>query len=82
MVGGRRREGQMTARADWNLMQRAIRRLAAYGRMWKWGSDSGLADIALAEHALEALERRRDGMVRQLELWERGVQEVERGPAE
>ena len=60
----------MTATADWKTMQRAIRRLGAYGRMWKWGSDSGFADIALAEEALEALKRRRDGIVRQLALWD------------
>jgi len=50
--------------------------------MWKWGSDSGLADIALAEQALEALERRRAGLYQQLEFWERAAQEVQRGPAE
>ena len=62
----------MTARADWQTMRKAIKRLEAYGRMWKWGSDSGLADIALAEQALQALERRRDGIVRQLALWDQG----------
>jgi len=72
----------VTAKRDWKLMQRAIRRLGAYGRMWKWGSDSGLADIALAEQALEALERRRAGLYQQLEFWERAAQEVQRGPAE
>ena len=60
----------MTAKGDWRLMQRAIRRLGAYGEYWKWGSDSGLADIALAEAGLQALERRRDGIVRQLALWD------------
>ena len=70
MVAGRRAEEDVTARADWKVMQRAIRRLAAYGQMWKWGSDCGRADIALAEEALEALKRRRDGIARQLALWE------------
>ena len=60
----------MTATADWQTMRKAIKRLGAYGRMWKWGSDSGLADIALAEQALQALERRRHGIVRQLALWD------------
>ena len=59
----------MTARGDWRLMQRAMRRLRAYGEYWKWGSDSGLSDIALAEAGLQALERRRDGIVEQLALW-------------
>ena len=59
----------MTARGDWRLMEKGLKRLRAYGNYWKWGSDSGLSDIALAEAGLQALERRRDGIVEQLALW-------------
>ena len=75
----------MTAKGDWKTIRDALRRLRAYGQMWKWGSDFGWCDIELAEEGLRALERRRDGVHRQLEFWGRAVeeivQEVERGAA-
>ena len=60
----------MTERADWKTIRKGLKRLRAYGQYWKWGSDSGLTDIALAEAGLEALERRKDGIVEQLALWD------------
>jgi len=59
----------VTERADWKTIRKGLKRLRAYGTYWKWGSDSGLSDIALAEAGLQALERRRDGIVDQLALW-------------
>jgi len=57
------------ATRDWRTIREGLARLRAYGQYWKWGSDSGLTDIALAEAGLEALERRKDGIVEQLALW-------------
>ena len=79
MVAGRAQPG-VTVRGDWKTIRDALRRLRAYGHMWKWGSDFGWCDIELAEEGLRALERRRGGIVRQLALWKQ--EEVDGAPAE